>query len=117
MRITLLAIAIWISTGLVACTSSKQKIFGENLPSMKTIHDQKFGGSGNELPTLIQRQSDQTPSADQEFVWLPNPVIRMYVYKHLSPSGLPIPGYTTFFKQYTYDRVALPGDMKEGKHE
>ena len=113
MKKTAFAITlIWISTSiLTGCTSSKEKIFGRHMPTMKTIHDQKFKREKTPLnkPVRPLNKGNETPP-DMEFQWLPNPTLAMYVFKHLSPAGHPIPGYSTFFKMYTRDHIAEPDE-------
>lgn len=115
MRLILsLTIMILINMLLVGCTTSKHTIFGDQLPTMKSIHDKKFGrGDGAPNSKLPSRQENEPNSPSPDFEWLANPVITMYVNKHLSPSGLPVPGYTTFFKLYPKDHIAVSGDFLE----
>lgn len=44
------------------------------------------------------------------FPMLPNPSLVMYVYPHMSASGVPVPGYATAFKFYETEQYALPGE-------
>jgi len=44
------------------------------------------------------------------FPMLPNPSLVMYVYPHISASGVPVPGYATAFKFYETEQYALPGE-------
>ena len=114
-KILLTLITIWISTGMLSgCVSSKAKVFGDDMPTMKTIHDEKFSkfkdNSQMKLHRAIYSDSEATPS-EKEFHWLPNPTLTMYVFKHLSPAGYPVPGYSTFFRLYTQDHIAAPGEQ------
>jgi conjugative transfer region lipoprotein (TIGR03751 family) len=47
---------------------------------------------------------------ENNFPVLPNPVLNMFVYPHLTKFGNPVPGYTTNFKLYEVDRYALPNE-------
>ena len=118
MQKTILILAtIWISAGLLsACAGyfhgdKKAKVFGTDMPSMKTIHDAKFHNANNEiLVKPIRSASDKTDEAHADFQWLPNPTMTMYVFKHLTSAGHPVPGYSTFFRLYTQDHIAAPGE-------
>lgn len=104
----LLHTLLWISLLLaMGCTSQQSHVFGEDMPTMKTIHDDKFHSISPVLPE--RRMDHQVQNTD--FEWLPNPTMYLYVFKHLSPTGLPVPGYTTFFKLYTTDHIALPSEL------
>lgn len=48
---------------------------------------------------------------EANFAYLPNPVITLYVFQHLTPEGAPVPGYPTIFKMYEKDVLALPGEL------
>ena len=108
-----LLIMIWINAGLLSgCVSSKEKVFGTEMPSMKTIHDQKFHKADNKLLIKPQRSIHAEVKVEQdEFHWLPNPTLHMYVFKHLTAAGHPVTGYTTFFRLYTQDHIAAPGEQ------
>lgn len=105
---------VWISIAVLSgCVSSKATIFGEDMPSMKTIHDKKFSHSANDALIKPDRQISEDTSQDNQadFQWLPNPTLTMYVFKHLSPTGYPVPGYSTFFRLYQRDHVAEPSEQ------
>ena len=112
-KMILILIAIWINAGLLSgCASSKAKVFGTEMPSMKTIHDEKFHQANNEVLDRPHRSaSDEVIETHEEFQWLPNPTLRMYVFKHLTNAGNPVPGYSTFFRLYTRDNIASPGEQ------
>jgi len=103
---------ILISTVFISgCASSKNRLFGENMPSMKSIHDNKFQQvDAVPLPNPERDVKMTEPTTDSEFQWLPNPTLTMYVFPHLSGAGHPVPGYSTFFKLYTQDHIAAPGE-------
>lgn len=114
MQKTILILAtIWISTGLLsACASSKTKVFGTDIPSMKTIHDAKFNNANDEiLVKPVRTNFEKTAEAHADFEWLPNPTMTIYVFKHLTPAGHPVPGYTTFFRLYIQNHIAAPGEL------
>lgn len=113
MQKTILLLAlIWISTTqLVGCASSKSQVFGDSLPTMKAIHDRKFHRDDTPLDKPERPMKTGTESPAMEFQWLPNPTLTMYVFKHLTPAGHPVPGYTTFFKLYIQDHIAQPGEL------
>ena len=46
------------------------------------------------------------------FPLLPNPMLLMYVFPHLSRDGTPVPGYTTAFPLYERRHYALPGEIE-----
>ena len=45
------------------------------------------------------------------FPRLPNPILIMYVFPHLSKEGTPIPGYSTMFPMYESVEYALPREL------
>lgn len=110
---------VWISAGgLSGCANSKAKIFGEDMPTMKAIHDMKFHATDGEALEKPQRKIEHgtdTPSEPSDFQWLPNPTLTMYVFKHLSPAGYPVPGYSTFFRLYERDSLAELGEREGWK--
>lgn len=106
--LALISISVLLISG---CASSKSRVFGKDMPSMKTIHDSKFQREESKpLPSLVRDVQMTAPAIESEFQWLPNPTITMYVFPHLSGVGHPVPGYTTFFKLYTQDHIAAPGE-------
>jgi conjugative transfer region lipoprotein (TIGR03751 family) len=116
-KMMLIVMLIWINTGLLSgCAMSthgdkKVKVFGTDMPSMKRIHDEKFHIADDETLVRPQRSISDKDSREQgEFQWLPNPTLRMYVFKHLTAAGHPVPGYSTFFRLYTRDHIAAPGE-------
>ena len=114
----LILIVIWINAVLLSgCTSSlygdkKAKILGTEMPSRKTIHDEKFNQANDKALMRPHRPVDDDAIDTQEvFQWLPNPTLRMYVFKHLTDAGNPVPGYGTYFRLYTQDHIAAPGEQ------
>jgi conjugative transfer region lipoprotein (TIGR03751 family) len=105
---------ILISAAFVSgCASSKSRVFGKDMPSMKAIHDNKFQRTeAEQLPNPQRTMQATAPAIDSDFQWLPNPTLTMYVFPHLTGAGYPVPGYSTFFKLYTQDHIAAPGEHK-----
>ena len=113
-QMTLTLIMVWISSGLLlGCASSKSQVFGDDMPTMKEIHDDKFSTSDENVPKPQRsiNQQDKTTDKQAEFQWLPNPTLSMYVFKHLSSAGHPVPGYNTFFRLYDKEHLAEPGEQ------
>ncbi|MBL4783413.1 MAG: hypothetical protein JKX92_14335 [Porticoccaceae bacterium] len=106
-------VMVWISAvGLTGCASPKARVFGEDMPTMKAIHDKKFNRAENEALEKPQRVADEPLNAPEgEFQWLPNPTLTMYVFPHITPTGHPVPGYRTFFRMYTEDHIAEPSEQ------
>lgn len=105
--VLILISAVFIS----GCASSKSRVFGEDMPSMKAIHDSKFQqADAVPLPEPEREVQATLPVADSIFQWLPNPTLTLYVFPHLSGAGHPVPGYTTFFKLYTQNHIAAPSE-------
>ena len=46
-----------------------------------------------------------------QFPVVPNPVLNLFVYPHLSTNEYPVPGYTTVFRLYKEDHYALPNEI------
>jgi len=67
-------------------------------------------------PIYDYNYSDYTRNARNEldvlFPRLPNPTLVMYVYPHISSSGVPVPGYSTSFPMYERTEYALPGETQ-----
>lgn len=96
---------------LVGCAHKKTRVFGDNMPTMMEIHTEKFGDSQDKKFVRPDRSVDNADASVQsDFEWLPNPTLHLYVFKHLTEDGLPVPGYTTFFKMYRQDVIAEPGE-------
>ena len=70
-KMILILITIWINAGLLSgCASSKAKVFGTDMPSMKTIHDEKFHNANGEQKVRPQRAIGDAANAEQdEFQW------------------------------------------------
>jgi conjugative transfer region lipoprotein (TIGR03751 family) len=52
----------------------------------------------------------QATELESRFPKLPNPILNMFIYPHLTQGGNPVPGYTTHFNLYKVDHYALPGE-------
>jgi len=113
-KMILILTVIWINSGVLSgCAGSKAKVFGTDMPSMKTIHDNKFHKINDERLVKPNRfSSDKAEEVHEEFKWLPNPTLTMYVFKHLTTASHPIPGYNTFFRLYTKNHIAAPGEQE-----
>jgi hypothetical protein len=90
-KMILILITIWINAGLLSgCATSfygdrKAKVFGTDMPSMKSIHDEKFHNANDDQLVRPQRAiGDEANAEQEEFQWLPNPTLRMYVFRHLT---------------------------------
>lgn len=46
------------------------------------------------------------------FPVLPNPILILYVFPHLTAQGYPVPGYATSFPLYNRIEYALPGEVE-----
>ena len=61
-----------------------------------------------------QDMAGYTRTAEREinnlFPTLPNPILVMYVFPHVS-GGAPVPGYATRFSMYPADQFAMPGEV------
>jgi conjugative transfer region lipoprotein (TIGR03751 family) len=56
---------------------------------------------------------DAASEVRQLFPRLPNPTLVLYVFPHLTPDGLPVPGYATAFDMYPSAPFALPGELTQ----
>ncbi len=112
-KIVTAVITVWISSLILSgCASTKSGVFGEDMPSMKEIHDQKFQKSDETISKPSRPIHTDQPIQDSstEFHWIPNPTLNMHVFRHLSPAGNPVPGYNTYFKLYDQNHLAIPGE-------
>lgn len=61
---------------------------------------------------LVGYTREASNELDNTFRLLPNPVLVMYIFPHLSGAeGTPVPGYTTKFSMYDKPEFALPGEV------
>lgn len=128
-----LPLALWISAGLVTgCAStSSEKVFPQDGPTMDEVYDAHFESMGrNDVDAARQalRQpigrdvrdgtadlAGYTRFAQDEletrFGRVPNPTLVMFVYPHLAGHDeVPVPGYSTSFPMYDRHHYALPGE-------
>jgi len=114
-----------LSSLMLGC-STKEKVFKkEDTKTMKQIYNEKFSErkavdkQTRDLreQTSTENQVDYTRTASSElttlFPEIPNPKLSMYVYPHITPSNLPVPGYSTTFFMFKERYFALPGELKE----
>lgn len=102
---------------LTACSTSKEKIFKEDMPTMKEIYIQKFNHLDvNKKPNIERVLENQIEPNDaivpespiassyralqKQFPKAPNPIMLMVIFPHLTHSGTPVPEYNTYFHLY-----------------
>ncbi len=116
-------VVILISVCLASCSSQHKKLLDEDLPTMQAVYQEKFHtkkglerkdvardirGGERDLNPLVR---DEINPIREEFRYLPNPILTMYIYPHLTDAGTPVPGYATFFKFYEKDHIGLPSEF------
>ncbi len=126
---TRLFILLSISALLGGCAGTKDTVLPQDGPTMKAIYDTHFDGmntastaharleiqgrpldAGNETLEAYSRTIEN--ELDTHFPRLPNPMLVMYVFPHLSgPLRVPVPGYSTTFPLYERPEYALPGEI------
>jgi len=89
------------STAELMRQSSMESTTRSSRTSLRPVYDANYSAytrnANNELNSLFPR--------------LPNPTLVMYVYPHISTSGVPVPGYSTAFPMYEKAvEYALPGE-------
>ena len=114
---------ILISVCLASCSSQNKKLVDEDIPTMKEVYQGKFHtnagldrkdvtreirGGERDLNSLVR---DEIQPIRAAFRYLPNPILTMYIYPHLTDAGTPVPGYATFFKFYEKDHIGLPSEF------
>ena len=124
--------APWISLGaalvlgLGGC-ASKDSVLPRDLPSMQSIYQAHFQGLGETRQAIVTAQPPRPVRAgaadldgwlrsaadeiEARFPTVPNPTLVLYVFPHLGPHGVPVPGYTTAFPMYETVEYALPGEV------
>lgn len=118
-------IAILIFLWITGCSSQNRTLVDEELPTMQAVYQKKFntreGFNRNDSARTIH-DGDRDWNGEvkrelaplrSEFRYLPNPVLTMYIYPHLTDAGTPVPGYATFFKFYEKDHVGLPNEFDQ----
>lgn len=120
-----IAIVVMPLINAVGCSSAHEKI-PEPDQSMRDVYDAQMLGpqqSGVVPDRLAGQRSvpytsdvdlslytrDARNEVEQLFPRLPNPDLLMYVKPHFA-GNLPVPGYTTVFKMYEVDHMAMPGE-------
>ena len=128
----LLRLALISIIGLAGCATSKESVLPTDLKPMKQVYDEHFqkrrqlpegeqdagafmwrapGGGKEDLAGYVREAAYELES---RFATLPNPIMVMYVFPHLSrPHGTPVPGYATSFPMYEKLEYALPGELAE----
>ncbi len=114
---------------LAGCSTSKEKIFKENMPTMKEVYEKKFHHLNTSSKSLVERPLTRetikvTETVDsskdilitydsaykklqKQFPKAPNPTMMMHVFRHLTASGTPVPSYNTYFTLYESDHFIL----------
>lgn len=78
------------------------------LAARKALNSRQVHGHSQDLGGFVREAYNEL---DRHFPRLPNPVLVMYVFPHLSgPERVPIPGYATTFTLYRHVEYALPGE-------
>lgn len=110
---------------LNACVHPK-KLVSDEAPTMKDIFEQKFQHKQNPIEDSIKCPIEPVPEGkylalqgDVPYLnspylispYLINPIMTVYIYPHLTAAGTPVPAYSTYFKLYEKDHVALPGEV------
>ena len=115
-----------LSSLMFGCVSSKEKVFkDQEMKSMEEIYRESTGAvkkiDAADWDRIIKNDSGDltgyTRTATNElttlFPILPNPKMSMFVFPHVTTSGLPVPGYTTNFYLYTSEKFAMPGELRK----
>lgn len=107
---------------LTACSTSKEKIFKEDMPTMKEVYIQKFNHLDVNTQSVIDRKLENKvePSGvtvfpiissygelQKQFKKAPNPIMLMVIFPHLTHSGTPVPEYNTYFYLYETDHFTV----------
>lgn len=109
---------------LAACSTSKEKIFKEDMPTMKEIYTQKFHHLDVSQQPVIERKLEHTVEPNRavisdfpiassyeelqkQFPKATNPMMLMVVFPHLTQSGTPVPEYNTYFRFYENDHFTV----------
>ncbi len=81
---------------------NKMETFFQN-NNIKLHHLKKQGLNAGFIRT-------QETELENNFPKLPNPVLNMFIYPHITKYDNPVPGYTTNFRLYEVDHYALPNE-------
>jgi len=110
---------------LAGCSTSKEKIFKDDMPTMKEVYEEKFNNLYiNEKPQIereLEKEGNQSnepvvsayEKLHEQFPQAPNPTMLMFIFPHLTQAGTPVPGYNTYFKLYETDHFTLSNSIKE----
>lgn len=116
-------ITLLLCASLISCATHNASFVADDLPTMKAVFEQQFHSEGTlqraDVARAIHEGDDGwNPQVKNtlrplrsEFAYLPNPVLTMYIFPHLTDAGTPVPGYTTFFRFYEQDQVGLPSEL------
>lgn len=116
-RILMLLMATWISG--CATNAPLQELSKEGPSTAELMRQSSIQSNANVSrglrPVYEANYGAYTRNANNElnslFPRLPNPTLVMYVYPHISTSGVPVPGYSTAFPMYEKAvEYALPGE-------
>lgn len=115
--IKLLLPVLTLSIFLSSCSSSidsenqgiKMDVLYQKNSQQKLPNFQTGGRSQQGLNSGFVR--DQQTELENKFPRLPNPVLNLFVFPHLTKDNNPVPGYTTNFNLYRSDQYALPGEV------
>ena len=122
-------LALWISiaAAILASSCTSSGLVSPLPDSGLTIREILLGRSPDDPLDGDQEQHDELPDStaglhgytrdaynelDTRFPRLPNPILIMYVFPHLSGELTPIPGYSTMFPLYEHPVYALPGETQ-----
>lgn len=104
---------------LIGCTTNQpaETIFNGNYPSMKSIYEGDSLKSDNSdygnNETGYSYARDQETELNQLFPQAKNPLLKVYVFPHLT-DGYPVPGYMTSISLYEKaQNFLLPGEHTE----
>lgn len=117
-RILMLLMATWISgcaTNAPLQELSKEGPSTAELMRQSAMQSNTHSSNKYLRPVYDTNYSDYTRNANNElnhlFPRLSNPTLVMYIYPHISSSGVPVPGYSTAFSMYEKAvEYALPGE-------
>jgi len=109
---------------LAGCSTTMESLIPNDGHDMKSIYEHHMDSQNTTKQPSIKGRPPGTGDADLAgytrtanneiqaiFPVLPNPVLVMYVFPHLSEDGAPVPGYATSFPMYDKLEYALPGEV------
>jgi len=106
---------------LSGCASTKETVLPQDGPTMGAIYRDHMGQAGHSDPripgsagrgalNLAGYTRDAYNELELVFPRLDNPTLVLYVYPHLTPQGMAIPGYSVALPMYERVHYALPGE-------